>query len=273
MSDQSLDTTRVTLVVPCFNEAARLDRSAFEEALTTTGWLDFCFVDDGSTDRTRAVLDAMHAAHPRRVQVLGLPRNAGKAEAVRQGLLFAATTSPIVGFWDADLATPLAECGTMRERLADVQSVHWIFGIRLRSLGRLIVRQPSRHYLGRLFATVTSLTLGIESYDTQCGAKLFRVTPLLETVLSEPFRSRWIFDVEMLVRAERLLIGSGAETALSPLEALVHEHPLSRWEHRAGSKVRAADFFRALRELFLVRADRLRWTRPVPARPSVPSLG
>lgn len=266
MSEHSLATMRVTLVVPCYNEATRLDRAAFEQALTTTGWLDFCFVNDGSTDRTGELLAALQRAHPRRVQVLALDRNHGKAEAVRQGLLQVAATSPIIGFWDADLATPLGECGALRERLSEGRTADWVFGIRLRSLGRMIRRRPMRHYLGRLFATATSLTLGVESYDTQCGAKLFRVTPLLHAVLSEPFRSRWIFDVEMLVRAEALLQGhafdAGVDAGMSPLEQLVHEHPLARWEHQAGSKVRASDFLRALRELLRVRADRARWRRP-----------
>jgi glycosyltransferase involved in cell wall biosynthesis len=254
MNDRPLDTMRVTLVVPCFNEAARLDRAAFEQALVTTGWLDFCFVDDGSTDGTGALLASIAAAHPRRVQVLTLSHNAGKAEAVRRGLLHAATTSPLVGFWDADLATPLSECERLRDTFAQAPQADWIFGIRLRSLGRTVERRALRHYLGRVFVTATSLTLDVSAYDTQCGAKLFRVTPLLLAVLSEPFRSRWIFDVEMLVRAAALL---GERTA--PLDQLVYEQPLARWAHQGGSKVRPTDFLKALRDLVRLRVDRRRW--------------
>lgn len=255
MNDRSLDTMRVTLVVPCFNEAARLDRGAFEQALVTTGWLDFCFVDDGSTDGTGAVLSALAAAHPRRVQVLTLSRNAGKAEAVRQGLLHAAACSPIVGFWDADLATPLPECERLRDTFQHVPHADWIFGIRLRSLGRTVERRAVRHYLGRVFATATTLALDVHAYDTQCGAKLFRVTPLLQAVLAEPFRSRWIFDVEMLVRAQALLRLDHPD----PLAPLVYEQPLAQWTHQDGSKVRPTDFLRALRDLLRLRADRRRW--------------
>lgn len=255
MTDRALDTMRVTLVIPCFNEAARLDRAAFEQALVTTGWLDFCFVDDGSTDDTGALLAAMAAAHPRRVHVLTLTRNSGKAEAVRQGLQHAAASSPLVGFWDADLATPLSECAGLRDTFLQIPHADWIFGIRLRSLGRTIERRALRHYLGRVFATATTLTLDVHSYDTQCGAKLFRVTPLLLAVLSEPFRSRWIFDVEMLVRAHALL----RTVHPDPLAQLVYEQPLARWTHQGGSKVRPTDFVRALRDLFRLRRDRRRW--------------
>lgn len=267
MSAHAVDTERVTLVIPCYNEAQRLNRAAFEQALTMMGWLDLCFVNDGSTDRTADVLAALRATYPQRIDVLTLTANRGKAEAVRQGLLHASTSSPLVGFWDADLASPIGECSALRDVLT-TGSADWVFGIRLRSLGRLIVRRPLRHYLGRLFATVTSLALGIDSYDTQCGAKLFRATPLLRTVLAEPFRSRWIFDVEMLVRADALLRGAagshGAPPSISPVESLVHEHPLSRWEHQDGSKVRPTDFLRAMHDLRRVRADRVHWAgRPL----------
>jgi glycosyltransferase involved in cell wall biosynthesis len=255
MTEMSLDTMRVTLVVPCYNEASRFDLHAFDHALTTTGWLDFCFVNDGSTDDTAALLASIQAAHPRRVHVLTLQHNGGKAEAVRQGLRAASVDSPLVGFWDADLATPLSECEALRQVFTVHRSADWVFGIRLRSLGRVVERHPLRHYLGRLFATAVTMLLQVHSYDTQCGAKLFRVTPLLHTVLSEPFQSRWIFDVEMLVRAEALLRGR------QPMgfAGLVYEQPLMRWTHQGGSKVRPLDFVKALRDLFRVRADRVRW--------------
>jgi dolichyl-phosphate beta-glucosyltransferase len=247
---------RVQLVVPCFNESRRLDVSAFSSALDAMPWLDLCFVDDGSTDTTGEMLSAIQRGWPLRTSVLALPRNVGKAEAVRQGLLYASATSSISGFWDADLAAPLDELATLRGVMDADPLIEWVWGIRLRALGRRVERRLSRHYLGRIFATVASATLGLHSYDTQCGAKLFRVSPLLRAVIAEPFISRWIFDIEMLARADGLLGGTGG----SGVERAVYEQPLRAWQHRAGSKVRSVDFLRALVELARIRSDRARWT-------------
>jgi glycosyltransferase involved in cell wall biosynthesis len=249
----------LVLVVPCYNEARRLDGNAFLRALEAYPWLQLLFVNDGSTDATSAVLETLRTQQPDRIAVLSLPHNSGKAEAVRYALLEACRAHEgLCGFWDADLSAPLEELPALRATFARLPDVQWVWGIRLRALGHQITRRPARHYLGRLFATVSSLLLGIASYDTQCGAKLFRIGPLLQTTLSEPFRSRWIFDVELLTRAQSLL----AFSARGSIEQLVHEQPLAVWQHRAGSKVRGADFLNALRELLVIRDARAHWHRP-----------
>jgi glycosyltransferase involved in cell wall biosynthesis len=248
---------RLTLVIPCYNEADRLDAAALTAALAAYPWLDLCFVNDGSTDRTAERLTDLAIAAPERVHVLTLPQNLGKAEAVRRGLQWGAARSAYCGFWDADLSAPLTELVALWAVFDREPAVGWVFGIRLRTLGRTIHRRALRHYLGRVFATVTSLVLSIDSYDTQCGAKLFRVTPLLEAVLAEPFQSRWIFDVELLLRADALLRASGGPL----LDTMVSEQPLTIWRHQAGSKVRPLDFLRAMRELWIVRRARGHWSR------------
>lgn len=235
------------LVIPCFNEAGRLDTTQILCALSDMPWLHLVFVNDGSVDATQALLLEINANAQGQSTVIDLPNNVGKAEAVRRGLQYASEHHPHCGFWDADLSAPLSEVEKLRYLLIRNPSIEWVNGIRLRSLGRRVLRKASRHYLGRVFVTIASVLLEISAYDTQCGAKVFRSTALLEAVIKFPFHSRWIFDIEMLVRLRAL-----AELRQESLESLVLEYPLAVWEHREGSKVRAVDFLRAFSELMRV---------------------
>jgi glycosyltransferase involved in cell wall biosynthesis len=214
-------STNVCLIIPCFNEAARLD---FDQFADLPSGVTCLLVDDGSRDGTG---DLVRRHESSALRVLDLPHNVGKAEAIRQGMLHAQTSGLLdqadwVGYWDADMATPLSELESFIAYAAIVGGhVDGIFGSRIDKLGSTIVRSYRRHLIGRSFATLASVLLGLECYDSQCGAKLFR-TDLVAQAFDEPFLSRWIFDVEILVRLrERRLI----------------EYPLRRWVDVQGSKV------------------------------------
>lgn len=214
-------STNICLIIPCFNEAARLD---FEQFAELPSGVTCLLVDDGSRDGTG---DLVRRHESSALRVLELPHNVGKAEAIRQGVLHARTSGLLdhadwVGFWDADLSTPLSELDNFIAYAAMAEGhVDGIFGSRIDKLGSTIVRSYRRHLLGRSFATLASALLGLECYDSQCGAKLFR-TDLVAQAFDEPFLSRWIFDVEILVRLRgRRLI----------------EYPLRRWVDIQGSKV------------------------------------
>ena len=131
--------------------------------------------------------------------MLHLARNSGKGEAVRQGLLSAlASDTELVGYWDADLSTPLDELPRFMKLLEERPTLHMVLGARVALLGRIIERYHIRHFTGRVFATAASIVLGLPVYDTQCGAKLFRASSELSAVLSSPFSNPWSFDVELL---------------------------------------------------------------------------
>lgn len=216
----------VTLVIPCFNEEARLD-VANVAALLDDPAARVVLVDDGSTDGTLAILQGIARVQPR-VRVTALARNLGKAEAVRAGLRVAIDDgAALVGYLDADFAAPPSEMARIVSTLRQQPALSAALGSRVALLGSTIERSAARHYLGRVFATAASMLLGVAVYDTQCGAKAFRVDDVLRRALDEPFTTRWVFDVELLDR----LLRSG-----TPRSAIV-EVPLRAWRDVAGSKL------------------------------------
>jgi dolichyl-phosphate beta-glucosyltransferase len=231
------------VVVPCYNEAARLEIDTFREFAKTSPGVSFIFVNDGSTDSTLEVLRRLRNGLETSITIVDCPRNAGKGEAVRQGLIYALdnTRSDTVGFWDADLATPLIAIHDLLNVLDSLPEIQLVFGSRVKLLGRQIERRPIRHYLGRIFATVVSTALRLPIYDTQCGAKLFRATPRLREIVSEPFHSRWVFDVELIARFMHQY-RSDPQTGRDA----IYEFPLYAWRDVGGSKLRPRDFLRAI---------------------------
>ena len=220
---------QVTLIIPCYNEADRLPAGTIDSfARENAAWLRFILVDDGSRDATASLIDGM-AKNNSRIQALHLAVNQGKAEAVRQGML-AGLDEPaeLLGFWDADMATPLTEVMHLMDnmRRGDFEAV---LGCRLARLGSQVKRRKARHYLGRVFATTVSSLLYIPLYDSQCGAKIFR-RYLAQKVFARPFISRWLFDVEIFRRIVRLY---GREKTMRT----VYECPLYQWEDVGGSKL------------------------------------
>jgi dolichyl-phosphate beta-glucosyltransferase len=238
------------IIVPCFNEQTRLPISQFSCFIEATPQVRFLLVNDGSTDCTLAILRGLETRYPANVSVLDLQSNVGKAEAVRRGLLAGIShgEAPYAGFWDADLATPLESISDMKGVFDQNPHVQMVFGARVRLLGRSIHRRATRHYLGRVFASVVSLLLKLPVYDTQCGAKLFRITPDLLQIFATPFHSKWIFDVEIVARFLHL-----NKNDTHYVSAAIYELPLTRWEDVAGSHVSSKDFLTAIVELAYIR--------------------
>lgn len=249
-------TPLALIVIPCYNEEKRLALETFREFIgCTRSQIRFLFVDDGSTDGTGQRLEELRSACPEAIEIHRLASNRGKAEAVRQGMLQAlGSGAEYVGFWDADLATPLETIPAFCAYLAEHPHFDMVFGARVQLLGRDIERRALRHYLGRIFSTAVSLMLKLKVYDTQCGAKLFRTSPLILELFRTPFLSHWLFDVEILARLIQLHYRTGAR---APAETIC-EYPLPRWRDISGSKVRGRDFFIAAFDLLRIYLKYLR---------------
>jgi dolichyl-phosphate beta-glucosyltransferase len=236
-----IETATVALVVPCYNERGRIDIARFAAGGEEVD-LDILFVDDGSSDGTAAYIDQQIAGNAR-MDLLCSEKNCGKAEAVRRGMLEGLYRYPLaewIGFWDADLSSPLSEVKRMLQfQEMEGGSFDAVWASRLMRAGSTVERAIHRHIFGRAFTTAIHSLLGVRAYDTQCGAKLF-CRDVVKEIFNDPFISRWIFDVEIYCRLghDRIL-----------------ECPVKEWREVPGSKVKIA------REVFRVGGDLLRMRR------------
>ena len=226
--------TKLLCIIPFYNEEFRFS-STFENLFQQYSTIDFLLVDDGSTDNTLAILQTLSNNH-QNCTVLSLPKNVGKAEAIRNGVLNSVDKNyNFIGYLDADLATPIHEFIKLYEFLLLHDSLVFIMGSRIKLIGNKVDRSLLRHYLGRVFATIVShFILKTPVYDTQCGAKIIDAK-WCSLLFEKPFETKWLFDVELLLR----LKNNG-----NNLQKCVAEIPLFEWKEIGNSKIKVSDFIK-----------------------------
>lgn len=233
-----MDKEQYLIIIPCYNEASRLSVEEYESFFQKeeNKSIQFLFVNDGSTDNTIELLEKLEQKYLN-VETLDLEKNGGKAEAIRQAMMKSANSNyQYIGYFDADLATPLAEIHELIRYAIQKESPYLVMGSRVKLLGSTnIQRKIGRHYIGRVFATVVSNMLKLPIYDTQCGAKLIR-RDLIDLIFKEPFLSKWLFDVELFFRLRK---------HKTDFETKLVEVPLRQWEDKDGSKISTSYFLKA----------------------------
>lgn len=238
--------SEIGIVIPCYNEASRLKKSDFFDALKGNSRLSFCFVNDGSSDNTLEVLSKWSEHFPKQIFVINNLQNKGKGFAVRSGMLHYTNMEDynLVGFLDADLSTPIDEILLMAELMMKKNDTILVMGSRIKRLGSVVERKLFRHFTGRVFATFVSNILKLPVYDTQCGAKIFK-KEIAKKVFSEPFKTDWLFDIEILARIRNTY---GKKYVLNK----VVEYPLTEWINVTGSKLKLKHFFKVPFQLLLI---------------------
>ena len=231
----------VSIVVPAFNEAARIGDSIGKiDAFVRQSPLSFevIVVDDGSADRTAAVVQQTGV---RGVRLIRNSENHGKGYTVRQGVLAAA--GEYVMFTDADLSAPIEELNKLlnvaRNEGADV-----VIGSRAVDRSYIEKRQSrTRELGGMLFNLMVRLLLGLRLHDTQCGFKLFH-RERSRSIFEKQTTLGFGFDPELLFLAKR--------HGLS-----IREIPV-RWSHAEGSKISfLRDGVRMFLDLVRIRCNAL----------------
>jgi len=235
---------KTCIIIPCYNEAKRLQRDNFVSYAKRNRNIYLLFVNDGSKDETGLILQNMMRHENHKIFVLDLKHNVGKAEAVRLGILesFHWKCFDYVGYFDADLSCPLTEIKVVIKIIERIKACRMVLGSRVKRLGAEIERNELRHYIGRVVSTLASIILKLPVYDTQCGFKLF-TKDYAQYVFSWKFKTTWLFDCEILAR---LIHKYGYEQ----VNKSIYEVPLNTWIEKGKSKIKFDYVFKIPIELY-----------------------
>jgi dolichyl-phosphate beta-glucosyltransferase len=218
-------------VVPCYNEESRLPYKHFLDFSMQNTNVLICFVNDGSKDNTLHVLHNLENEANGNVIVYNMPKNGGKAEAVRKGMLYVHQNYSVkqIGFLDADLATTPDEFLQMAYYKKNNPQFGAIVGSRIVRLGANIQRDDNRSFFSAIIKKAIKFILKTPFQDTQCGAKMFD-RHLIPFLFNKPFLSPWLFDVEIFLRLQQ-------KFGKTTLQKGVLEFPLMHWTEVGGSKL------------------------------------
>jgi dolichyl-phosphate beta-glucosyltransferase len=225
----------LTVILPCYNEAQRLPgtlQALLAHLSAVPGEVEVLVVDDGSTDATVSVAEAV-AAVDRRVRVLSYCPNRGKGFAVRTGML--AAQGELVVFTDADGSYQPSDLDRI---VAALDRAPVAIGSRAGGASGPVARRAA----SRVFNLAIRGAVGLPFGDTQSGLKGFR-RAAAQQIFSQARVDGFAFDVEVLWLARQLRL-EVAEIGVQAME-------------RQGSKVQmAADALAMLGEVWTVRRAR-----------------
>ena len=242
---QIVQKSCVGIVIPCYNEAERLNSKEFESfALKNLGY-HICFVNDGSTDNTLKALHQIRKGNEDNITVYNCKKNGGKAEAVRLGMLHMAKESQYdyLGYLDADLSTDFSDFDAL-VRTIESSNFKIVSGSRISRMGADITKESARKIISKTINLIIQKILGMPFKDTQCGAKVMK-RDLAIKMFKNPFVTKWLFDVEIFMRMRKLF---GKELATDS----ICEQPLKRWIHADGSKLSMSDSFKIFSQLLFL---------------------
>ena len=192
---------RLTFFFPAFNEEENVNETvqrALEDiGALVDGSIEVLVVDDGSTDRTPELADALAEADPR-VRVHH-QANRGYGGALRAG--FEHSSGMLICFSDGDLQFDLREMSRLLDRLNDPRRpVDVVIGHRLRRRD-----PPHRIFIAKTYNAVVSVLFGLRVRDIDCAMKLFRreVFEGLPLTTDSPFLSAELL-IKLSARGERM---------------------------------------------------------------------
>jgi|SRR3989339_318977 len=232
---------KFSIIIPLYNEENRLTKTAeeiFEYFLNRPELVEIIFVNDGSVDRTKNILD--HYNEKYNFTVISYSDNKGKGYAVKWGAL--AAKGQWIVFFDIDLATPLSEFEHLVNFLESNDQI--IIGSRRLSDSQINKSESViRTFLGHGFTKLSNILVPKIS-DFTCGFKCFSNSSA-KKLFSLAKIDRWGFDTELLYIAK--------------LKDIPIREMSVCWRHDGDSRVSVFKaIFSSLKELIQMKLNQLR---------------
>lgn len=228
---------KLYLIIPCFNEARRINIDKYSSILELE-LLNLIFVNDASTDETLVLINKIQQKYPNQVKIISHSNNLGKSEAIRTGINSIINTGDDFAFMDADLSICkteiirsikiFQECKTnilfsSRSQLSRLEQG--------RSLWRYILSKAYLYYSKTVFKHSLS--------DIQCGLKFFQNSESMPHIFKTPFTARWLFEIELLYRLKILNLSHS-------------EFHLLHWSDVQNSKITFKEYIRIIKEIIFL---------------------
>ena len=233
------------MVVPCFNEEDRYDENYWSE-LFKIPEIDWLFVNDGSTDETKKILDGLQIN--RNVRSINLAKNVGKGEAIREGylnILNITGPKPVLlgqidfdSSYEAEDILRLIEIGKIRIRMNKFDS---IWGARVQLAGRRLQRKKYINYLSKIIILILRGFIRNLPYDPQTSFKLYNINHNQKEIFTDPFKTRWFFDIELYLRLKKM-----------NKELKIWEEPIEFVRDVDNSRINSREAYRIFRDLFKI---------------------
>jgi hypothetical protein len=235
------------LIIPFYNEVERFDlRKLIELSKISDGLIDIYLINDASKDDLPEKLSSLIQNQKlKNVFLLTSEKNLGKANAIRFGfnsIPNLTASYKFFGFTDADFSSPPNEIMEVA-RIASKNGFEFNFGVRVSTEQNIIKTSRFRFLQGRLFSLLVKLVLGSSISDSQCGLKYMKVTKNVEEIFQKEFMNRWLIDLEILCRANKL-------NRIKVCEVILKE-----WVHVGNSKTKFSDLPKVMGDIMKLRLN------------------
>lgn len=198
---------KITLCIPLYNEekilreTCRTVKNDLDAAFG--GDYEVLFVDDGSTDGSRAILDELC---DERIRTISYAPNRGKGYAVRQGMLTG--NGDLIFFTDCDLAYGTDVIREIAAQFDADPDLGAVIGSRAKHPEGYAGYPHFRKFVSKIYLSLLRIFGGLSLSDSQTGLKAFR-REAAKKIFSLCEVDRFAFDYEALKIGELLGVKIG----------------------------------------------------------------